>query len=934
MQHGTTTHLTGLQFEEAIGRRLRDQFPNCVLSNLLLFRPDVPHHREYGYEIDHLLHFREADVHQLFIIECKQPAITRNQDGWWIQRPGSPPRDARLQIWNHAISLLRHLEGVVPPSTLRVEACLLGGQEHGLHTESSSDGRVRLHCMGWDTLHHFLKEHGRDVQRVNQSLLLGELRLGLPIPELGHPDIANAIEFIAQCRRALDNELFRLFPKTANMTYAGHAAINGSAGMGKSVLLAYAMFVLSSDRMVVADAENGNRRLESFTTEAARLGVPTHQDRAICAVAMSVKQTQVLQSMWKYFVDSFSSLDGNTGLQFQHPVFKTWDDEDIDESCNILLIDEAHDLSPHAQKKISGWKNSDPTSRYLLIACDRHQKLRLVGADAPMLEGVTFSGHTVRLSRNYRSPFPVYAAGLALMFRWFAPRGPKVIPSSSDLRDGFGFKLAVEGDTLHFENINDSHPGNRWSYTVASFVSPSDVMAQVASQRLRRRDVLWVRFGEEDPRFDYETLGAFTYHAVGTTESPALLNKYVKGQEFPVVVIEGLPAAFDAQGDCASESSAISDLEKTMWEARRELYLCASRATAFLYFVGSPENPGIKAEFEELLRCLSSCQDPKTRKWKFDVATGTLKRTIKDIDKLLDPWDQSGTGTTTPRQAIDRFSIPENITLAEFIPLYGAHAGLAANVASLRVYEKLAEISQGSLWPSDKLPPSVIQELGYSLGFIAEVQTPTPPPLPNAPASVESASYPVTPRMSVEAAASVLGRPQKQLLEVLPVNYYRLSLLTDGDITLLKNHFPTATQRQTPQHLPPTPPSVDHAIQPVLAQNALERSLLEHVNGSNFRSMETAVSKYISILWRLIQLLPQAESILLAHRTGRGRGLFSRSESAIKVHAPYATVRRIGSSGVYAMCTLSNQDKAKVLSTVLRESGVGWQAIAGIVSTL
>ncbi len=60
-------------------------------------------------------------------------------------------------------------------------------------------------------------------------------------------------------------------------------------------------------------------------------------------------------------------------------------------------------------------------------------------------------------------------------------------------------------------------------------------------ENLKRNEVLWIRFGQEDPAFDYELLGALTYHPIVDDESVDLLNKYVKGQEFSLVVVEGLP---------------------------------------------------------------------------------------------------------------------------------------------------------------------------------------------------------------------------------------------------------------------------------------------------------------------------------------------------------------------------------------------------------
>jgi hypothetical protein len=44
------------------------------------------------------------------------------------------------------------------------------------------------------------------------------------------------------------------------------------------------------------------------------------------------------------------------------------------------------------------------------------------------------------------------------------------------------------------------------------------------------REVLWVRFSDEDPDFDYEKLRQFTYHNCRSYDAQKISDKYVKGQ--------------------------------------------------------------------------------------------------------------------------------------------------------------------------------------------------------------------------------------------------------------------------------------------------------------------------------------------------------------------------------------------------------------------
>src|SRR5205823_2434603 len=109
------------------------------------------------------------------------------------------------------------------------------------------------------------------VLRVEQSALLNALRKGVPVEELGHPELHNALAYVSRCRNAIDVELFSLFSPRARCW-----AINGTAGMGKSVLLAYTLFAFASDRrIVISDPDQPeSRTLEDFSIRAAEIGLP------------------------------------------------------------------------------------------------------------------------------------------------------------------------------------------------------------------------------------------------------------------------------------------------------------------------------------------------------------------------------------------------------------------------------------------------------------------------------------------------------------------------------------------------------------------------------------------------------------------------------------------------------------------------------------
>lgn len=92
--------------------------------------------------------------------------------------------------------------------------------------------------------------------------------------------------------------------------------------------------------------------------------------------------------------------------------------------ASALLVDEAHDLKEFAAKAISdGHKER---AFYLVLACDRHQKLRLSNKDdTRIIKGLDFTLKSKRLRQIYRNPIPIYIVSLALMFRWGAKTAPR-----------------------------------------------------------------------------------------------------------------------------------------------------------------------------------------------------------------------------------------------------------------------------------------------------------------------------------------------------------------------------------------------------------------------------------------------------------------------------------------------------------------------------
>jgi hypothetical protein len=925
----------GSEFEMDVANGLDHLCPHSRLSRVLLFRPDLPEHRRYGFEIDHLIHIRDGLVDRLLIIECKNQEVRVQGQAWNVTYNGES-HDTISQLWNQSVSLLRHLSDQDSGRQLSIVACVVSSYPTPVvQAKRGPDDRVSFHLFNKARFFEWLKRLTAHVQRVEQSRILTELRQGVALPELGRPDIANAIAFVKDCRRSLDLELFRRFPTSMGMSWRSQAAINGTAGMGKSVMLAYVLFVLSCDYCVEADDTSGARRLVHLGQRSDDLCLPKHALRSIVAFGMSQKQVGVLQSLWRHFVRVFGSLENGHLLHFHQPTFKQWD-AIIPDECNVLIVDEAHDLPIEAQRIIARWKGEEDDEgdqrRYLLVACDRHQRLRLAGHGANIIDGLGgggFASHTLRLRRNYRSPFPVYAASLALMFRWFAESGPKVIPARDELEGSFGFKVEqrMGQEPWVMSVINDSHPGNHWCYTVSRFLSPQDALRQV--RFLRREDVLWVRFCSEDDFFDYEQLAAFTYHPMEGGGSPALIDKYIKGQEFNVVVIEGMPANAMINLQSTASTADPDEAECRMWQARRELYLCASRANVFLFFVLKPDAEG-EGELEHLLSQVRTPSNVESRLWEIRFADGQPTRRPSAIDHFNDSTATEIVQATGSSIVTLRPTLP--LTFGSLVAALQAAKGLDLQTSMRQTVEAISSLGLSGIRTDSMLPVDRIGEIEDRLGVLISVDT-NPVASPNSMGENEpQRKPPVSPKLKsgirVSDAASLLGVSSQRLLDLLPVNYQASTVLTDSDIPRLASY---ATRPSN--NLGPTTTANKSEASPHQWSSTLAEQLARRMEQADYVRQRKMVRKYVMFLSEFVKLSPEGEAHLLAYRP-RHRAYFARTEDEIMRDQPYASVYRLANNGLYAMCTLSNESKITVLRKVLGDNGVPPQDVRVLLSML
>jgi len=676
-------------FENDVHQVLCSLFPYSVLESVRLFSPSQPKEKTFGFEIDNLIHLHHEGVDYIIVIEAKNQEVTINGADWECsyyskERQQTETKKVNHQVSKHIKTLREYISPIAGSIDLQFAAIVVSASpwqstEHGRGNRNSALHLCSIYDLPKLLSTQFNTEGKTDraipaIFRVHQSQFLNLLRLGQAVPTLGHPECTNAIRYVERCRRELDAQIFREFKPTSGLW-----AINGSAGMGKSVLLAYTACVLTSgyelainpisedehDTIFAMRADKKLRSIGMFFSSrvknsAEEKGMDSYIDLdqgEIGIMAMSHKQLESLQSWYDYFVGLFQRNDPNGLIRFRKPQFFVAgiSGEISNRNWAALLVDEAHDLKPRTEQALA--KEHQEKNFFLCVACDRHQKLQHVSEDAKLIEGLNFSLKTNRLFQIYRNPTSIYVASLALMFRWFAQpgSGPIVIPTKHQLDKQFGFR--VKGDLamltgIHLSIMNDAHPANSWSHTVASFPDVETGFNALTEANLEPEDILWVRFSQEDSRFDYEKIQRhFTYHNCRTREAVDINDKYIKGQDFNIVVIEGFPSFMDDWGD-----GHKSTQESQMWKFRRELYLCASRATTFLYFINNSakteQGIRIRNEIDSLVAACSAPANPEsggTKKWKFHIPHSKNRRQLKVFtDTDLIPVEEQDAATPEP----------------------------------------------------------------------------------------------------------------------------------------------------------------------------------------------------------------------------------------------------------------------------------------------
>jgi hypothetical protein len=668
--------LSALEFEAEVGVILQWHVPHGLLSRVPVFHGDTKEDELFATEIDHLIHFRRGGHDHLLILECKNQQITHSRNPHGRAPRGNEPwffhytegsRDVRGQISRQAGALCHFLDRQ-PGRDITVECWVVHQRRDCLPLEFAQDRPLTYRAFNTTQFRHGLKKllAEAEVLTVQRSPLLAKMQKGVPRNGSPHPPLLDALDYIADARRSIDKRLFGRFNDWFPMQH-DLWAIKGAAGSGKSVLLAYSLAALATDLRILHD-----KAREETTVQPCPgflpAGIPRFDDRKIHAFAMSRFQLDALQRTFENFVTLITRHNQGVRPKVLPVHFGIWKGS-VPSGCNILAIDEAHDLDDASQKSIAAWhlspapskaspaqaKPPEPTrsERYLIIALDRQQQIRqTMDQRTHILKGLNFRYRTRMMDRCYRSPVAAFLAANALLCRWYSAQGPMIHPGTREVDTSFGgFQTFQGGIGVKVEedprkNLcriwirNDSHPANHWTNTVDLFDSARELHDMLQRERLSKHQVLWLRFdGQSSDLADRHAAQSFEYHQIGQQNPEHFVDINVKGLEFPVVVIEGFPPHFNDS----------SDLPR-MWKARRVHYICASRATGFLYFV-LPPDARAQSPRNEVVEILNQLQRPEHRRANDTGKTWRMEVTWRPTDVVQMGDYAEDDGVANPAQA-------------------------------------------------------------------------------------------------------------------------------------------------------------------------------------------------------------------------------------------------------------------------------------------
>ena len=311
-------------FENDMSELLLSIFPYGVLSGIRLYSPNIPS-GDYGFEVDNIIHIQAGNIDAILLVEVKNQKILISKNSWEGAYENER-KNIKNQINFHLQVFREYLEPIAYGRQLKFFSLVVSSDAN--QEDKSEDGYKgsKIRICAYTKVKEIVEKLFSDVSilarqqakylKASQSNYLDILRLSLPLKNLGHPELNSAIRYIDRCRRSLDESLYKEFKPTPERW-----VINGSAGMGKSVLLAYAAAVLSTGyELYIFDgvlAAAPNKELE-------RLGFSPDPDNAdLVVLTMSEKQLFSVKNWFDGFVQKIQNSEkGSPPYRFKYPRFE------------------------------------------------------------------------------------------------------------------------------------------------------------------------------------------------------------------------------------------------------------------------------------------------------------------------------------------------------------------------------------------------------------------------------------------------------------------------------------------------------------------------------------------------------------------------------------------------------------------------------------
>ena len=329
----------------------------------------------------------------------------------------------------------------------------------------------------------------------------------------------------------------------------------------------------------------------------------------------------------------------------------------------------------------------------------------------------------------------------------------------------------------------------------------------------------------------------------------------------------------------------MDEEEKEMWKARRQLYLCCSRSTAFLYFVlPSPEGgqfKGLAAEILDLVKQVSTPEVPAAttkRSWRLQCYRTSASRTVDDF-----LWE-GRTAALAPPPPSAEAEVDAPVTVRKLAGALNVDAGTL--FTALFAHDFIVKFS------TDVVPEETAREIALKHGVILRIK--------NAPATDLSETQ-------------------------VPDRAPEVSKVTQPVLPLAE------TVTSSPPVVPATPPPV--STSPAPPAGSVDADLDRFLHAPNFPRFGRAVDQYLAVLTWLIDKHPRGREAVASFRRG-SRRYFAGSAEDINRTAKSANPKLIGNTGVYALTTTDTATKREIVAELLRFCGVGLAVREKAVSSI